>query len=74
MTEKTKRPVVLCILDGWGYRTEKDFNAIETGKTPNWHKFIEKLTKIRYYIIVKVKSKKLLYFSIIWVVELCFQI
>ncbi|MBP5534636.1 MAG: 2,3-bisphosphoglycerate-independent phosphoglycerate mutase [Alphaproteobacteria bacterium] len=41
MTEKTKRPVVLCILDGWGYRTEKEFNAIETGKTPNWHKFIE---------------------------------
>ena len=41
MTEKTKRPVVLCILDGWGYRPEKDFNAIETGDTPNWHKFIE---------------------------------
>ena len=41
MTEKIKRPVVLCILDGWGYREDKTFNAIEVGKTPNWHKFIE---------------------------------
>jgi len=41
MTENTKRPVVLCILDGWGYREDKSFNAIEVGKTPNWHKFIE---------------------------------
>ncbi len=40
MTENVKRPVILCILDGWGYRPEKQFNAIETGNTPNWHKFI----------------------------------
>lgn len=29
---------MLMILDGWGYRTEKKDNAIETGKTPNWHR------------------------------------
>ena len=41
MTENTKRPVVLCILDGWGYRQEKDYNAIEVGNTPNWHKWVQ---------------------------------
>lgn len=34
----TQKPVMLLILDGWGYRKEitKD-NAIEQGHTPNWH-------------------------------------
>ncbi len=41
MTEKIKRPVVLCILDGWGYRQEKAFNAIETGNTPHWHEWLK---------------------------------
>jgi len=33
-----QKPVMLLILDGWGYRekTTSD-NAIEQGKTPNWH-------------------------------------
>lgn len=33
-----QKPVMLLILDGWGYRKEitKD-NAIEQGNTPNWH-------------------------------------
>ncbi len=35
-----KRPVVLCILDGWGYRAEKDHNAIELAHTPHWDKLI----------------------------------
>ena len=37
----SKKPVILCVLDGWGYRKEKQDNAIETGNTPNWHKLIE---------------------------------
>ena len=30
------RPVVLCILDGWGEREETDFNAIAAADTPVW--------------------------------------
>ena len=41
MTENIKRPVVLCILDGWGYRQEKDYNAIEKANTPNWHTWVK---------------------------------
>ncbi len=32
-------PVVLCILDGWGERAERDNNAIAAAKTPNWDRF-----------------------------------
>src|ERR1041385_8479307 len=31
-------PVALVVLDGWGYREEKDGNAIELGRTPVWHR------------------------------------
>jgi len=34
------RPVVLCILDGWGYRPQCEDNAICEAKTPTWHKFL----------------------------------
>jgi len=34
------RPVVLCILDGWGERADSDDNAIHLAKTPNWHRFM----------------------------------
>ena len=37
---KRPRPVMLCILDGWGHRANKNFNAIETGNTPNWHALV----------------------------------
>ncbi len=30
------RPVVLCILDGWGHRTERAHNAIARAHTPVW--------------------------------------
>ncbi|UCH72638.1 MAG: 2,3-bisphosphoglycerate-independent phosphoglycerate mutase [Rhodospirillales bacterium] len=30
------RPVVLCILDGWGERSERDHNAIALADTPVW--------------------------------------
>ena len=36
-----QKPVVLCILDGWGYREETSFNAIETGNTPVWHNLVK---------------------------------
>ena len=32
----TPRPVVLCILDGWGHSGTAVDNAIAAGKTPNW--------------------------------------
>lgn len=37
-----KKPVMLLILDGWGYRQNitKD-NAIENGHTPNWHNLLK---------------------------------
>ena len=39
MITSTKRPkpVVLCILDGWGHRPQHDHNAVEQAKTPTWH-------------------------------------
>ncbi len=42
MTETTPRsfrprPVVLCILDGWGYRAESQDNAIAQAATPVWN-------------------------------------
>jgi len=35
------RPVVLCILDGWGCRSERADNAILAARTPNWQRFLE---------------------------------
>ncbi len=43
MTEKTSnppRPVVLCILDGWGYRESTKDNAIAMAATPNYDQII----------------------------------
>lgn len=38
----TQKPVMLLILDGWGYRRPvTPDNAIENGKTPNWHQYLE---------------------------------
>ncbi|MDK9722179.1 MAG: 2,3-bisphosphoglycerate-independent phosphoglycerate mutase [Rhodospirillales bacterium] len=34
------RPVVLCILDGWGWRTESIDNAIALADTPNWDRLL----------------------------------
>ena len=31
-----KRPLVLCIMDGWGERTEKKANAVAAAHTPFW--------------------------------------
>src|SRR6185437_3828478 len=35
------RPVVLCILDGWGCRGERADNAILAASTPNWHGLLQ---------------------------------
>ncbi len=34
-----KKPILLCILDGWGYREEVDNNAIKMANTPNYDEF-----------------------------------
>jgi len=37
MNEKTRRkPLLLMILDGWGYRAEREDNAIALAPTPSW--------------------------------------
>src|SRR3546814_1614523 len=32
------RPVVLCVLDGWGEREERDGNAVVLARTPVWNR------------------------------------
>jgi 2,3-bisphosphoglycerate-independent phosphoglycerate mutase len=36
MVGDTSRPVALIVLDGWGYREDKDGNAIALAQTPTW--------------------------------------
>ena len=36
MSPPQRRPVVLVVLDGWGYRAEREGNAIALAETPNW--------------------------------------
>src|SRR2546429_9794467 len=31
-------PVVLIVLDGWGFRPGREGNAVELGRTPTWHR------------------------------------
>ena len=46
MVRKTSyRPVVLCVLDGWGHRPETEHNAIALAETPVW----DRLTADRPY-------------------------
>ena len=46
MARKTSyRPVVLCVLDGWGHRQETEHNAIALAETPVW----DRLTADRPY-------------------------
>src|SRR5690606_2477080 len=37
---RPKRPVLLCILDGWGEAPASPRNAIALARTPNWDRFI----------------------------------
>ena len=34
-------PIVLIILDGWGYRSDSEFNAIAAANTPNWDNLLQ---------------------------------
>lgn len=36
----TRKPMVLIVLDGWGYRVEKENNAIRNARTPVWDGFL----------------------------------
>ena len=36
MASKVDRPVVLVVLDGWGYREQTEGNAIAMARTPTW--------------------------------------
>ena len=38
----TRTPVLLVVLDGWGFRPGREGNAIELGRTPNWHRLWER--------------------------------
>ena len=41
-TDKNRaKPVVLCILDGWGLRDEVENNAIAQASTPVWDRLTE---------------------------------
>ncbi len=41
MTAKRPKPVVLCILDGWGYREATDNNAIALAHGGNWARLMK---------------------------------
>jgi 2,3-bisphosphoglycerate-independent phosphoglycerate mutase len=39
MPKAPKRPVVLCVLDGWGHRSERADNAVALARTPNFDRW-----------------------------------
>ncbi len=45
--EARPRPVVLCILDGWGDRPDADDNAIALAETPTWDRFTSRYPMAR---------------------------
>ncbi|HEY3220602.1 MAG TPA: 2,3-bisphosphoglycerate-independent phosphoglycerate mutase [Gemmatimonadales bacterium] len=45
MSRSTRTPVVLVVLDGWGFRPGREGNAIELGRTPVWHKLWERASR-----------------------------
>ncbi len=40
-SETRPRPVVLCILDGWGYRAAREDNAVALAKLPVWTRLMQ---------------------------------
>src|SRR5512134_910647 len=40
-----RTPVVLIVLDGWGFRPGREGNAIELGETPVWHRLWERASR-----------------------------
>ena len=41
------KPIVLCVLDGWGARDEQDHNAIALAETPNWDRLTASVPSAR---------------------------
>ncbi|MCC7015765.1 MAG: 2,3-bisphosphoglycerate-independent phosphoglycerate mutase [Rhodospirillales bacterium] len=41
------RPVVLCVLDGWGERAPAEDNAIALADTPNWDRYMREMPHAR---------------------------
>jgi 2,3-bisphosphoglycerate-independent phosphoglycerate mutase len=41
------RPVVLCVLDGWGSSLQRNDNAVTLAHTPNWDRFMATLPSAR---------------------------
>src|SRR5690606_37102172 len=39
-TPHRPKPLVLCILDGWGYRAERTNNALAHAQVPTWNKWL----------------------------------
>jgi len=39
---KRPKPIVLTVLDGWGYRAETKGNAIALARKPNYDKLLQK--------------------------------
>ena len=46
------KPLLLLIFDGWGHRTETEFNAIANARTPNW----ERLWKNNPHTFIKASE------------------
>ena len=44
-SRSTRTPVVLVVLDGWGFRPGREGNAIELGQTPVWHKLWQRASR-----------------------------
>ncbi len=38
---KKNKPVILCIMDGWGHSNKKKYNAVKLAKTPNFDYFLK---------------------------------
>jgi 2,3-bisphosphoglycerate-independent phosphoglycerate mutase len=45
MSGSTRTPVILVVLDGWGFRPGREGNAIELGRTPVWHRLWERASR-----------------------------
>ncbi len=49
MSSKSKKPLVLAILDGWGVAPDGKGNAITRAKTPNFDKFVREYPAMTLY-------------------------
>ena len=59
MENKEKKPIVLCIMDGWGINKKTENNAIALAKTPNVD-FLDGLVELdeKGYIITSPDTSK----------------